>query len=374
MVVVIRLLSIAAVALPIFAGCRLPDPAPDAPARLSPAALIEGGHYLTASRVLEKALRERPAGEPGNGQIEWLLSRARAALSQNDPDKLEEAMALAEKALAADPSNGSYHVQVAAVAGRMAERAPLLKKLTLVRRAKQELDAAAADPSQTDAQWGLMMYYFAAPPLVGGDKAKARQIGERLAASVPDLGRYYAGRLALELREPEKAEAFYKQSVGENPLLFDTASALALYYIRTKPDQTKAERWACQAIHADPDRADAWALLARVHTMCGCWTEAADLAERAERTDPENLSPYFAIAEAAIERGEQYQLAAAFLRKYLGRPIEGDQPSEAVARMHLGTALAHLGQTAEAAKELRASVELDPTLESAHNQLKKLGF
>ena len=64
---------------------------------------------------------------------------------------------------------------------------------------------------------------------------------------MPDLGRYYQGRLAMEIKEPEKAEAFYKQSVSENPLLFESVQALTMYYIRTKPDQAKAERWACNA-------------------------------------------------------------------------------------------------------------------------------
>ncbi len=368
----IRVLSVLLIALPAVAGCRLPDPVADAPARLTPAQLLEGGHYLTAARLLETALKQRPANASTNGQLEWMLSKAKASLAHGDTDTLEQAMEFAEKALAADPNNSAYHVQVAATAARLAEKASLFKKLAYVRRAKQELDEAAADATQIDAQWGLMMYYFAAPPLVGGDRNKARQIAEKLAATVPDLGRYYAGRLALELNEPAKAEAYYKQSFGENPLLFDTASALAMYYIRTKPDQSKAELWACQAVHADPGRADAWALLARVHTMCGCWTEAIRIAERAEKVDPENMSAYFAIAEAAIEHGEQYELAANLLRKYLGMPIEGDQPSEAMARMHLGTAFAHLGRTAEAAKELKAAVELDPTLDAAKAELKKL--
>ena len=31
------------------------------------------------------------------------------------------------------------------------------------------------------------------------DKAKAQQLGQQLATAVPDLGRYYQGRLAIEL-------------------------------------------------------------------------------------------------------------------------------------------------------------------------------
>lgn len=297
-----------------------------------------------------------------------MLSRAKAALG-----KLDEAMALAETALAAEPDSAAYHVQVAAAAGRLAEKAGLLKRLGYVRRARQELDAAAAlDPKNTDTQWGLMMYYYAVPALLGGDKGKALQIGQELATAVPDLGRYYQGRLAVEMKEMEAAETFYKQSMAENPLLFETVSSLAMYYVRLKPDQAKAERWACQAVHADPTRGDAWALLARVYTMCGCWTEAIHIAERSETIDTDDLAPWYAIAEAAVERGEQLETAAAALRRYLDKPIEGNQPGEAQARMHLGTALAGMGKRPEAVKELQAALELDSSLEPAKAELKRL--
>jgi tetratricopeptide (TPR) repeat protein len=361
-------LVIAVFSLIARADCLLPDLAPDALSRLSPAQLLDSGHYLRAERILEP-LSKDPSLEPqATAHISWMLSRAKAALGKPD-----DAMTLAETALAADKSNAAYHVQVAAVAGRLAEKASLLKRLAYIRRARQELDAAAAlDPKNSDTQWGLMMYYFAAPSFLGGDKSKSLQIGQQLAAAVPDLGRYYQGRLALEMKDPEKAEAFYKQSAGENPLLFETVSALTMYYVRTKPDQAKAERWACQAVHTDPTRGDAWALLARVRTMCGCWTEALQIAERAEAIDPDDLAPWYAIGEAAIERGEQPGTAATALRRYLGKPIEGNQPGEAQARMRLGTALASLGEKSDATKELTAALDLDSTLEAAKAELRRL--
>jgi tetratricopeptide (TPR) repeat protein len=107
--------------------------------------------------------------------------------------------------------------------------------------------------------------------------------------------------------------------------------------------------------------------------MCGCWTEAQHIAEIAETIDGEDLVAWYAIAEVAVERGEQYENAAAYLQKYLSRPIEGNQPGEASARLHLGAALARLGKQGEAAKELRAALELDSTLEPAKTLLKQMG-
>ncbi len=346
-------------ASPVLAECRVPELLPGAISHLSTPELVDTGHYLRAEKALEA---------PQTPRDQWLLSKTKAALG-----KLDEAITLAEAALTAEPNNAAYHVQVAAVSGRLAEKANFLKKLGYVRRAKQELDAAAAlDTKNTEAQWGLMMYFFAAPPLVGGDKAKALQIGEQLATEVPDLGRYYQGRLAAELKELDKAEAFYKQSVGENPLLFDTISALAMHYMRAKADQPRAERWACLAVHSDPVRGEAWALLARAYTMCGCWDKALDVAQKAEAADPDNLAPWFALGEAALERGEQTEPAVDWLKKYLSRPIEGNQPAEALARVHLAGLLAKSGKLSAAIPELQAAIELDSSLDTAKAELKKL--
>ena len=325
-----KLPILALMALLLRAECRLPDIAPDAVAHLSPSQLLDSGHYLRAEQILQPLSEANPK----DGRVAWMLSRAKAALG-----KLEEAMLLAESAAAADPSNPAYHVQLAAVSGRLAEKASLLKRLTYARRAKQELDAAAAlDPRNTEAQWGFMMFYYAAPSLLGGDKAKAQQIGRQLAINFPDVGAYYEGRLATEMQEPEKAELFYRQAVAENPLYFDAISGLATYYIRTKHNQAKAELWACQAVHADPTRGDAWALLARVYSMCGCWTQAIQVAERSEGIDPDNLSPWYAIGEVALEHGEQLEIAATSFRRYLSKPIEGNQPTDEMARTHLAHA------------------------------------
>jgi len=361
---VYRLLAHLLFAAISLAQCRLPDVATDALTRLTPAELVDGGHFLRAEQVLAPIVRSYPE----DISAAWLLSRAKAELGE-----LDEALTLAESALRADPSNPAYHVQVAAVAGRLAEKASLFRQLSFARRARQELDAALAlDAAYVDAQWGLMLYYYAAPSLIGGDKTKAVQIGEQIASLSPGAGRYYQGRLAIQMNDPDRAEAYFRQSALENPLSFDTAAALADLYIEQKPNQARAEKWACQAVHADPLRATAWALLAKVHTMCGCWTEAVDIARRADAIDGENQIVWYTIASVAVARGEQLDMAAEFLRRYLSRPSEGGQPTEAQARLELGLALSKSGQPAEAISELRSALELDPGLEAAKAEIKRI--
>jgi tetratricopeptide (TPR) repeat protein len=350
--------------LPLLAQCYLPDVAADAVSRLSPTQMVEAGHYREAEAILRPVVAQRPE----DARAAWLLSRAEAALGN-----LDEAMRLAEAALAAEPSNAAYHVQIAAVAGRQAEKANLFKQLGFAKRAKQELDAALAlDPANTDAEWGLMMYYYAAPSLIGGDKAKSQAMGAQMAAASQVVGLYYEGRLANEMKDFEKAEVFFKQSASEDPTFYDASAALAKLYIEDKPDQVKAKIWACQAVHTDPTRADAWSLLAQAYSMCGCWTEAIAIAHKAEEIDGVNDAPLYGIAWVAVSRGEQLEMAMQFLRQYLAQPPGGSQPSEAEAHMQLGLALEEQGHFDDALAELKKANELDPSVEGLKAALKRV--
>jgi tetratricopeptide (TPR) repeat protein len=348
--------------LPLLAQCYLPDVAADAIARLSPAAMVDAGHFREAEAVLKPILQQSPR----DANAAWLLSRAESGLGN-----LDEALTLAESALAADPSRANYHVQVAAVAGRLAQKASLMKQLGYAKRVKQELEAAVTlDPANAEAQWGLIMFYYAAPSIIGGDKAKAQHIAEQI--SPPLLRFYYQGSLAAEMKDFDKAESFYRQAAVEDPTFYDAAAALAKLYIEDKPDQNRAKLWACQAVHTDPTRGDAWALLAQAYTMCGCWTEALDAAHRAEQIDSVNAAPLYGIARGAVLRGEQLELAAQALRKYLTMPIGGSQPGEAEAHMQLGLALEQMGRSEEALAELRLANESDSSLDGLKAALKRV--
>jgi tetratricopeptide (TPR) repeat protein len=358
------ILAIFLVALPLAAECSLPDPAPDALTGMTPAQLVEAGHYRHAVELLDPVVRDHPE----DGHAAWLLSRGEAALGA-----LDTAMTLAEAALATDEANPAYHIQIALVAAKMAQGSGLLKQLTLVRLARKEIDAALAiDPGNPAALYGLMMYYYAAPALIGGDKARARQIGESVAAAKPDLGYYYLGRLSVEMKDFSSAETYFRKSLSENPHRFDTIAALARLYEELAPNQPHAEETACQAVHADPTRGEAWALLARAYAMCGCWAQSAEAIAHAEQSDPANLMPYYSAAAGAIERGENLDLAAGYLAKYLAQAPEGDAPSEAYAHWQLGLALEKQGDNDQAAAELQIALDRDPALEAAKTELKRL--
>jgi tetratricopeptide (TPR) repeat protein len=125
-------------------------------------------------------------------------------------------------------------------------------------------------------------------------------------------------------------------------------------------------------VQSNPTSGHAWALLARAYAMCGCRDLASAAIARAEKEDSANLMPYYSAAEAAIERGEDLDIATQYLSKYLAQPPEGDAPTEAYAHWQMGLALEKQGNPQTAAMELQTAVERDPSLEAAKTELKRL--
>lgn len=330
---------------------------------MSTAELVETGHFLEAVERLEPVVKANPRNAPAL----WLLSRAKSWLGE-----LDEAFKLIDEAIAINDKIAAYHVQAAAVAGRMALKASLLKQLGLARRVKKELEEATQlDPRNSDAQYGLMMYYFAAPSLLGGDKNKARQTGGELAKAVPVAGLFYQGRLAHEMKEQSEEEAYYRQSFMLNPLFYDAVEGLMNFYLEAR-DFQKTEIWACQAVHADPTRSQGWAVLAKLRVYGGSWTEAVAIARQYEAVNPRDLGPYFAIAAAAVERNEQLPMAEEYLGRYLSQPAEGNQPTHAMGHWQLGLAYERMGRKANAVSELQSAIKMDPSLDGAKADLKRI--
>ena len=327
--------------------------------------LVEAGHDLRARTAL-KALVE---AEPGNATAAWLLSKSLIGLGD-----LEGALAQAERSVALDGDNGAYHVQLGAVLGRMAEKASIFKQLGLARRTRKELEAGVAlDPKNLDGLFGLMMYYFAAPSFMGGDKAKAGELADRIAAIYPARGFMARAALAHEAKDSTAELDFGLRAVASDSENFDAWSELTQYYLdRPKPDWGLIEKGACRMLEIDPGRPDGWRALAGMHVASHCWTELDEVLSASAAFAPEDLSPYYSTAAAMVRDEERPEAARGYLERYLAQPPEGSEPSHAVARCQLATLLEKSGQADDAIAQLTRALEEDPGLETAKKELKRL--
>ena len=307
--------------------------------------------------------------DPSNNLAAWLLSKSLTNLG-----RLDKALALAERTVAADPDNADYHVQLGAVLGRLAEKASIFKQLGLARRTRKELEAGLAlDPKNLDGLYGLMLYYFAAPSFLGGDRAKAAGLADKIASVDAARGWMARASLAREQKDPAAQLDYARRAVAADPRNFDAQSELSQDLIDRPPaDYRILEESACRLLELDPGRPDGWRALAELHVASRCWTELDQLLEAAEQFNRDDLSPYYSAAGAMLRLEERLPAARKYLEKYLSQPAEGSEATHAMARWQLAGILEKMQRTDEAVAQLEQAVQADPSLEEAKKDLKRL--
>ena len=331
----------------------------------TPAGLAEAGHWRRAQALVEPRLR----ANPNDAEAAYLMSRVR--LMTGD---LDEALKLAEKAASLDPKNASYRYQVAAVAGTMAQRASMFRQHGLARRFKREAEAALAlDPKYVEARWGLMMFYLQAPGIIGGDKKKAQEFADEIARLDPVRG--WMAKAEFVEREKRTAEigAYYQKAVEANPKSYQAQMTLASFYASdAQKKYDLAERHAREALKIDPDRAGAYSQLAALYAYQSRLADLDAILAQSEKAIPDNRNPYYQAGRVFITQGKELARAESYFRKYLAQEPELNAPNHAGAHWRLGQTLEKLGRKQEAIRELETAVRMNPNLEEAKKDLKRL--
>ena len=286
-----------------WADCRLPATpalAESTPAVSTPEALLESGQFQRAKALVAPGARD--------ARSLWLLSRAEAGLGH-----LEQALLLSEQSVALEPGRYEYHVQLAASNGRLAEKSSLFKQLGYAKRAKKELDTALElNPESIDALYGLMLFYYAAPAFVGGDKQKALDAAEKMTALNPARGYLAQAKLAKDRKDPVAEEAFLQKAVAANPHFYEAKTSLAKFDLaRERPAVNAAEQLACEALLLNPERGEAWQVLAGVEVRNQCWDEMFALLDRAKAFVPDDGAYLYAAGEALTRTGHALPLGRA---------------------------------------------------------------
>lgn len=352
----------------VFAVCLLtpsvlratPDPATRA--------LIEAGHWKQARAVLEPRVKANAL----DAEAAALLSSVRLAFGD-----LGAALALAEIAVKLEGRNAHYHWQLAQVCGEQAQRANVFKQIGLARRFKQEAEQAIAlDPKHVDARIGLIVFYIAAPGIVGGDRKKADVMADEIAKIDPASGFMARARVITEAKETGDVEALYRQAADAAQTVdvrYDARGALLNRYLSgTTPRMDLAEQQARELLKLDPHRPSGYTGIAIVQARAGRWTELDQTLVEAERAVPDNFAPFFQAGRTLLLGGVEWPRAERYFRTYLGQEPEAGATSLAVAHWRLGLVLEKQGKRAEAIAEVEEAARLNPSLEQAKNDLKRL--
>lgn len=327
---------------------------------------MEAGHWKRLRQLTEEKLK----ANPNDGLARLWLSKVKSSFN----DHLG-ALTEAERAVALDPNNPGAHAQLAEASAFLADRTGPLAALNHVRRMKKELDASLAiKANNLDALLVQMMFSWKAPSIAGGDRKKALKIADDIGRDLPVWGNLAHARLLQDSGDDPTVERWLLNAVKADAKFFRARISLARFYCctaRTKQFD-KAEQAAQEAIRLDPNSAAGYETLAYVLASGQRWSELEATLARAEKAVPEDFAPFYFAASALLEIGRDFRRAEQYLNHYLSNNPEGRQPTHAQARVLLATLYSKEGRKSDAVRELTIALRLEPTLEAAKVELKRL--
>jgi tetratricopeptide (TPR) repeat protein len=338
--------------------------------------LMRNGHWKRAREAAEAYFRSHPNDARGA----YWLARARRTF-----DDFGEAAGYAEMAVRLGPKASAYHRELALAYLHRLETSSILKAIGVMRKCRDELDAALAiDPSDPDNLFEKMDFFLQAPGIVGGDKKKAVALAERIVKIDPARGYVAFARIAVRQREFGKLESLYQKAAEVNPHSYDVQVALASLYVgnpaapedtssRSRASFDLAEQHARAALDLNADRIDAYRLLADALVSQRRFDDAAQMLTRSEEAIPDDLSPYVTGARAMLRNGVELAKAETYLRKYLAQTKEPEVGAPASAGVHRSLAMVYEkeGRLADARNELETALRLKPDFEAARRDLKR---
>src|SRR5512146_2896517 len=284
------------------------------------------------------------------------------------------AINFAQRAVQLAPNKADYHLTLAELQGRVAQQSNMLKQAMLARAIHKELETAfQLEPSNVDARWGLLQYYWMAPSFMGGDKGKAKAMAAEIAKLDASQGFVALAVIATDEKKPAEVERNYQKAIEADPKNYDARISLAQFYMgddQKKYDQAEEQYRAATKIA--PTKIDGYAGLAKIYAMRGQSSELDRLLSESEREVSDNLQPYYEAGLALLNSGKDLSRAEQYLRKYMGQEAEGNAPSLPDAHWRLSQVLDKEGRRPEAIAELNTAVKMDPGFEQAKKDLKKM--
>ncbi len=331
----------------------------------TPEQLVDDGHFKQARALLDRQLQ----ANPNNAELNWLMARIYRAFGN-----LPGAINYAQKAVQLAPSKADYHLTLAELQGRVAQQSNMLKQAMLARNIHKELETAfQLEPSNLDARWGLLQYYWMAPSIMGGDKSKAREMASEIGKLNAAQGYVAQAVIAADEKRTADVENYYRKAVQADPKNYDAHISLAQFYMGD--DQKKydlAEEQYRAASKVTPTRIDGYVGLAKIYAMRGQWAQLDQVVNDSERQIPDNFQPYYEAGLVLLNSGKDLPRAERYMRKYLGQEAEGNSATLPEAHWRLSQVLDRLGRRPEAIAELNTAVKMDPGFEQAKKDLKKM--
>ncbi len=310
--------------------CQVRSIAQEAPLDAAKRA-YEKGDYNKASEILKGAAGK----EPGNGEIELLLTKSYLELKQSD-----DAIRSGEKAVAINPKNSAYHQWLGEAYGQKADRASMLSAYSWARKTRKEFQTAVQlDERNFDAAQDLIEYDCTAPSIVGGGEDKAHLLIQKLMGLDAAEGYFGAGVCKAVKKDLSGADAEYAKALESKPKAADRIYDIGDYFLQR-----------------------------------GQGEKLLEVAAAGEALAPKDPRGKYYRATGWILKGEHYLDAEKLLREYLETaPTRSTYPSPWDAHYWLGRMYAARKNVAGAKAEYQSALKLNPKYKKAQEALKQLG-
>lgn len=293
-----------------------------------PAALLKEGKADQAIHALNLAI----ARAPNDARWYNLMCRVYYQLELWD-----SSMHMAEKALALDPQNSSYHLWLGRAMGRKAEQANPFTAFGLARKVKTEFERAVAlDANNLPARSDLSEFYLEAPGFLGGDKNKAKQQADYVAGHDRALASYIYARVQ-EKQGNTGAEAEYKK-----------------------------------AIAASSQPARYWVELAHYYRRTGRMGEMEDAIHHAISAVQRGESSEFDAAALLVHSGRNFAGATEILQHYVSEEDPSEDGPAFRAHYLLGVLLEKQGKKKEATAEFQTALNMASEYRPAQDALARV--
>jgi tetratricopeptide (TPR) repeat protein len=316
----------AAMAVLTFGAARMR--AAESPAATDGQRKVMAGDYRGAIGALQSAVSQNPQDAAA---LYWL---GRGYYEIRDYDNSSTQL---EKATALEPKNSLYHDWLGRAYGGRADKE---RSFSLAKKVKAEFQTAVKlDPSNIDARRDLEQYCIDAPWIAGGSKDEAQAQVDGIAAVDPAEGHVARGVFISEAqKKPAEAEGEFRMAISGKVSRIDTYFEAANFFVtQNKPADV---------------------------------TTAINGAAAVSANDP-RITYYRAVAD--VLAGSDMANAEKYLKSYLASTADRSEwPSHAAAREWLGRLYEEQGNTAAAAEQYRASLQLDPDRKETRERLNKL--
>ena len=333
--------------------------------------MIAKGHYNRARPIVQAALEKRPQ------DIDALiaLSTIQWAFGQ-----LDASITTAERAVQAADGSAAAHAQLLNTLGAKlaSSQTGTVERLKTNRRFRKEVDRTLQlDPNNLYAHEALARFYWYAPGIAGGSRAKAMQLLDRLVQLSAVRG--YALKAELEATEPDAVKSLaavcadWRSAVAADPQSYVANIGLG-HCLLLRNDLKGAGETVRRAVAMDPSRIDSYRLLAAIYVITAQWNQLDATLRIARGAVPDDLAAEFSAAQTILDRnvGSQMSRAEEYLSDYLKHPSEGLEPTVAVAHWRLGNVLEKEGRKSAALQELEIAASLDASLDGPKKDIKRI--